>query len=430
MTGSKNKLFYGWIVVAGGFAMAAAGIGIFNNTLSVFVRPVTEALGFSRGSFTFYNTIRSIAAMVSLPLYGELFRRGNVRRIMLVCTLLLGLAPLGYSISSRLWHFYAFAALQGAVMNGVNSMAIALVVNNWFNEKKGLATGVALSGSGLGAAIMVPVVTYVVDTYGWRWGYRLMGITGVLILLPVVLLVMRARPADMGLKPFGDHSDDKTQAAQTEAVGFTRAEVFRMPAFYLLLVGCFLGCFVGGSMQAHSIAYLTDIGHTSLFASSVVSLCMFALIFGKILLGWVFDRFGALVGCLSVSISVIVAGFFLLSAQSPPMAYLFAVVLGYSVSFGSVAPSLITGRYFGTREFSRIYSSVAMMGSLSNAASQPFPGFVYDFTGSYRPAWIMVIALAGVAILIFILADRLMRRAWSRLITQEAQQADSASGNL
>ena len=417
MQTSRPKVFYGWIIVAGGFFMVAASIGVMNNTLSVFVRPVTEAMGFSRGAFSFYNTVRSVSGMLVLPFYGEMFRKGHIKRTMLISTFLMGAALMGYSLCQELWHFYLCAVLQGIAYNGINSMGVSVVVNNWFREKKGFATGLALSGSGLGAAVMIPIVTYVVDTFGWRWGYRAMSVTGVIILLPVIVLVMRSKPSDMGLAPFGTRQEEG--AAPADDTGFTRSELMGMPGFYLLLFGFFVSVMSAGCFD-HTMAYLIDIGHSSLFASSVISVSMFALIFGKIIFGWVFDRFGALVGCVSTSISIIAAGGLLFLAGAAPAAYLSSVTLGYSFAFGSVAPSLLVVRYFGARDYARLNANMTMAASFAMAMSQPIPGFIYDFTGSYLPAWGLLITLAALSILIFFMADRSLRQAWGRRIATDA----------
>ena len=415
MMNEKPKTFYGWFIVAAGFAMAAAGIGIFNNTLSVFVKPVCEDLGFTRGSFTLYNTVRSMAAMAMMPVFGEIFSRGkNLKRIMVGCALLICAAAFGYSVSSQLWQFYLFALLHGIAMNGVFIMAISTLINNWFKEKKGFALGLALSGSGLGGSVMVPIVTYVIEGAGWRWGYRTMGLAGLGLLLPVLLFVVKIRPSDMGLAPYGAEAVVAGTAAPADTNGFTRGEVLHMPAFYMTLVGFFLAVFTFCSTNAHAVSYLTDIGHSSLFASSVLSASMFVLIGGKIAMGWIIDRFGVRMGSLSMGLAAIAGGFCLLAAGSAPFAYLYAVCLGFGMAFGSVAPSLITTRYFGTRDFARILALLSMADSLGNAASQPFPGFIYDFTGSYVAAWYLCIGLMAVAVVLLLLADRLAGRAWER----------------
>ena len=216
----ETKFFYGWIIVVAGFLVTGASVGIMNNTLSIFVKPVTEDLGFSRGGFTLYQSLIAVASMFAMPLYGELFRRGNMKRVMFIAALLLGLVPWGYSFANRLWHFYILAICHGFLVSGCNIMAVGTIVNNWFHEKKGMATGLAVAGSGITASLMVPVISAVIEQLGWRWGYRVMSISATAVLLPTILLLIRIRPSDMGLVPYGA-KQDYTVGDASDMVGFT-----------------------------------------------------------------------------------------------------------------------------------------------------------------------------------------------------------------
>ena len=422
----SGKLFYGWIIVAAGVLVTGATIGVFNNTLSVFVKPVTESLGFARGEFTLYSSISSIAGMMAAPVYGEFFRKGKNKQVMLICSLLVVLAALGYSFSSQLWHFYACAAITGAAIQGCSNMAVATLINNWFYEKKGTATGIALAGTGLFGSVMVPIVTWVIGAYGWQWGYRLLSAVGVAVLFPVITLFMRARPEEMGLTPYGARPQaEAEEKGQEEEIGFTRGQVLKMPSFYLVMAGMFLTLLAGICMQGHLMSHLTDIGYSSAFASRVVSAAMIALMVGKIAMGWVFDRFGVMVGCISAAVSAGVGLAALIFSYIPGVPYLAAAGLGYTLALGSVASSLITNRYFGARDFARVYVIANLGGGFGGIVGQPFGGFVYDLTGSYNGAWMVGIGLVAVSSVLFMLGDRSNKRAWDRLIAQQAEKTNN-----
>lgn len=424
----KDGLFYGWVIVVAGFLITGASVGIMNNTLSIFVKPVTESLGFTRGGFTLYQSLLLVAAMLSMPVYGELFRRGNMKRVMLISASLLVLVPWGYSYSSKLWHFYLLAICHGVFVSGCNIMSVATLVNNWFYEKKGTATGLAVAGSGIAASLMVPVISGVIERFGWQWGYRVMSLSAMGLLLPTILLLVRVRPADMGLVPFGA----KTTYAAGEAddmVGFTRAEALRSPSFYLIVSALLSACFAAACMQSHTASYLTDIGHSSAFASSMVSLTMLMLTFGKIGLGWVIDRFGVMTGGLSSAITIGMGAVFMIFAANSAIAPIAVLSLGYGIACGSVAPSQVSSRYFGSRDFSRVYAAISMTISLANIFGPPIPGFIFDVTGSYSIAWKIAAAMTVLSVALFILADGANKKAWAKLISNEsaAQQINPSA---
>ena len=419
MSKSGSRFFYGWIIVAAGVVVTGGSVGVVNNTLSAFVKPVTEALGFSRGQFTFYNSIMSITGMLALPAFGELYRGPHMKRVMLGCAVLMGLVPWGYSFCTELWQFYLIAGVHGIMTQGVSFMAVTNIINNWFKAKKGLATGIAMAGTGLFGAVMVPIATRVIGSFGWQWGYRLTGTTAICLLVPTILFVIKIRPSDLGLSPLGAEGAASGLAAAVEPEGFTRAEALKMPSFRFIMAGFFMTCFVGNAMQAHAMSYLTDIGYESAVASGFMSVNMIALMAGKVILGAVYDRFGIMVGLISAAGGFATAAFLMGYAQSPVIAALAVSCQAYGFSAGSMSAGIIASRYFGSRDFSRIFSTISLASTASGIFGQPYPGFVFDLTGSYMPAWYFNIAVALCSTAFFFLAQRANDRDWARLAVGE-----------
>ena len=148
----RRRPHYAWVIMVACLVLSGAGSGIFNSTLGVFVRPVCEELGFDRGSFQLYSTIFYISNLILMPFYGSLFQRFSFRKIALMGSVMLAAAILGYSFSRTLWQFYLFALLSGLFFNGISIMSVGILINRWFIDRRGLASGVAFSGSGLFAA--------------------------------------------------------------------------------------------------------------------------------------------------------------------------------------------------------------------------------------------------------------------------------------
>lgn len=275
-----QRPFYGWIVVCASAIQLAIGLGLFVSTNSVFVKPVCDAFGFQRGEFTLHRTIITLVAAALMPLYGRLIRRFGVRITLLVCSAMLGLVTFGYSFATELWHFYLLAAINGIFFNGVGFMSIGILINDWFEGKKGLALGLAYAGSGLGGAIMVPVVSFIIERAGWQWAYRFMGIFGVAILLPVAFFLIKNRPADLGLSPLPAKGAKGKQAGTAD--GLTLREALRTGRFWMLLLAFILINAFAASTNTHSAPYLSDLGYAPAFVSAVISLFMICLTLGKI----------------------------------------------------------------------------------------------------------------------------------------------------
>lgn len=385
-----QKPFYGWIIVCASAIQLAIGLGMFVSTNSVFVKPVCDSLGFLRGEFTLHRTVITLVGAALMPLYGKLIRRFGVRITLLVCGAMLGLVTFGYSFSTRLWHFYFLAAVNGVFLNGVGFMSIGILINDWFEGKKGLALGLSYAGSGLGGAIMVPVVSSIIERVGWQWAYRFMGVFGVTILLPVAFFLIKNRPADLGLSPLPLDRAAR-ERREGESAGLVLREALRTGRFWMLLAAFVLINAFAAAANTHSAPYLSDLGYAPAVVSAVISLFMLCLTLGKIGLGLIYDHVGTLVG--NIVISVLCLGFpvFALLAKISWMPWVYAVFVGLASCGVSVPVAVLLNRHFGSKDFPAIFSLCSMAGALASSASVPAMGMVYDATGSYRPAWYALI---------------------------------------
>ena len=393
----KGGFFYGWIVVLAGAMTVGAGIGLFVNCNGVFTIPVTTDLGFNRTQFALYPTIASTLGMLTSVMYGQFYQKRRIKPFMLMGAIVCSGCMFGYSLCTKLWQFYLLATLYGLCSTPILVMTVAILVNNWFVDKKSLATGLAFSGSGLTAAVMTPVATRVVAEYGWRMGYRLLSISGAVLTLTAILFLIREKPEDMGLKPLGHEklAQATASAPTAERPGITRAQAVKEPALYMMIAGFFTLMLVGMSINPNVIPYLTGLGYESTFAASVSSVYLFVMMFGKVILGAAYDKLGStasaiLTGaCMLASVaSLIFAGL------TPWMPFVFAICFGFGYSTLSVPVPFLTGENFGVREYAAIYSVVNMLSGLGGSVGMILTGRLYDVTGSYKFVWMLYLAVA------------------------------------
>lgn len=409
---APKKFFYGWVIVLCCTLLMAVGTGIFVNCVGIFVKPVCEDLGFERGTFTLYTTITSVLSMLAMLVFGELYRK-KPRRIRLYIAIggLTGcLVFFGYSLSSKLWHFYTLSAIYGCVATTLAGISVTTLVNNWFVDKRGLATGLAFAGSGVSAAIMTPVLTTVVTDYGWRMGYRTMSLVSFIILIPAMLLI-RLEPSDKGLLPYGvtphPSEEDKRSIPVIEQTGLTRAQAVKTSSFYFQSIGIFCLSLAGMGISNHAISYFTDIGYSPLTASTAMSLVMTIMIGAKILLGAVFDKIGSVRSAILTGLCMIASTLSIRFAGAGAfMPYVFSVCFGFGYSTLTVPYSYLIGQNFGTREFSSIYSLICTLGSLGGGIAATLTGMLYDRLGSYYPVWTIYFVLACLALTFLFLASK------------------------
>ena len=420
----KGKIFYGWFIVLAGIIITAAGIGIFNSTNSVFVKPICDELNLSRGEFTLHRTIITLIGAFLMPLYGKIIKRYGIKKIFLTSSVSLALVTVGYSFATQLWHFYAIAAINGVFINGVNFMVVGIMVGQWFDDKKGFATGLAYCGSGLGAAIMVPIVGQMIEQFGWRWSYRGMSIIAVLILIPTVLFIVKERPESMGLKPYTDKNKSTADTLEKQGAfaGIAFKQALRTPTFWMLAVSFLLISICAGGPNTHTIPYLTDIGYSPAFAASILSLTMIVLTAGKILLGFIFDRFGTLSGSLFVAVCCLGYPLLAMAALNPAAPWAYAVLLGLASCGFSVPVMVLITKYFGNKDIPILFSVCTMITTFGTSASVPMMGAIYDITGSYKWAWTLLFIFAVIITICLIGANVTSRRIIAKYQTNESEE--------
>lgn len=405
-----NRFHYAWIIAIAGVLITGAGVGIFNSTLGVFIIPVTYELGFMRGQFTAYTTISMITMVILMPYFGSLFTRFGFRRIALSAAAAVGLVLLGFSFSTQLWHFYALAVVSGMFINGMGMMAVGILINKWFDDKKGVATGIAFSGSGLMAAFMIPVSNMIIEAYGWRFGFQFLAAVTLVTLMSVILFIIKDSPEDIGLKPYSVKKEDGNvqKPASPVSVGLTRAEAIRKVSFWLLVLSVFgIGLSQAGA-HVKTVAFLNDIGYSPAFAATAASVYMVILTGNKVVIGWLMDRLGALKGGLLMGACCAIFPIFALFAGYVPMVWAYVVVLSIASSGATILGPIITARYFGRKDFAKVFSIVSMATMTGVAISIPGLGFVFDATGAYDLAWYLIIGF-GILVCVCLVGVHIIR---------------------
>ena len=285
----SGGIFYGWYIVAVCFAVNFIVFGISVNTFTVYVKPIEADLGWSRGEISLAISLGAIAMGIGAPFIGRLIDRTGARLAMATGATVIGVCTILLSRTQSLPYFYAIFIVSGIGQGGATLIPISLVIANWFTVTRGKALGIAMTGTGLGAMVMVPVTSWIVVHWGWRSSYLVMGCL-ILLMVPLILASIRTRPADMGLLPDGARVAEGEPAS---AEGLSVAEAFRTPAFWLIGTMMVLAGMVAMGVGVHLMPYLTDLGHPEARASLLIAIVSGLTVIGKIGMGFIADRWGA-----------------------------------------------------------------------------------------------------------------------------------------
>ncbi len=406
VVGSRRPFFFGWwVCFAAFFGMLFGSYSVFIGiTFSLFVKPLEAAFNWSRTEISLALTMCTYTIVVLAPFMGELIDRHGPRRILLTSMAMLGFAIAGLSqMTGALWMLYSlyfFIALVGA---GTIPTTFSRALLNWFDKKRGLALGIALSGIGLAGIILPPLIQHGITTLGWQTTYQVMGATVLLLAWPVVFFLFRDQPSSMGLLPDGDLQDAASgqQADEKSVPGLTFSEALRAGEFWLIFASILLLGVGGTGILIHMMAMLTDRGMTASAAAGVFSLFGLTVIVGRVSCGYLVDRFFA------PHVAVIfllgpAAGLALFALDSgTSTVYLAVVLLGLGLGAEFDLLSYFISRYLGLRVYGKIYGLMYSAFSIGAGIGPLLMGLSYDHLGAYTSGiWIRFVTICLAIVLI------------------------------
>ncbi|KPI47928.1 MFS transporter [Clostridioides difficile] len=397
ISNSQKGFFRGWLVVFAGLILMISVYGIVNNCASLFIKPVTEDLGFSRSEFSLYYTVIALSTMVIALFMGKLAKKFKLKNIMLVGCVLAGIGYIGYSYASSIYVFYLMSIFSGLGLGMTTLTPLSIIISNWFVEKRGLALGLTFMGSGVGGMIFNPIANYIILNYSWRQSYLVLGIIILVTTIPVVLIFMSEKPSDKGLLPYG-YSNSSENVLDNSVKGIMLGDAVKTKIFWIMVVGLILITIIAMGVQMHIASYLTDIGYSPTFAASVISINMGVVILGKILLGYVFDKVGCEKGVIFVGLQVFLGVLALLFASKYPAIIVFIICWGIGNCMGTIVPALITSEIFGKRDYSTIVGVVNAVVLLGAALGSAVTGKLYDMSGGYTLAWMTYLVLTVIMV--------------------------------
>jgi MFS family permease len=394
----SKKLFPGWLIVVGGFLIMATCYAVFVNCFNLFLVPITKDLGITRAQFNANSSIAAVVGVLASLLVGKLVDKHSARSIGFFCVLITAIAMVCWAFVTQLWQMYLLSLVIGFSVVSGTRLLISILVANWFDQKRGLAISIALSGSGVGGAVMSQIISVMIATHGWRPTFLILAVITLLCSMPLTATIFRNKPSDIGLRPYGaDGKEEKNidQKRTNQVVtGIDQRMAVRSVAFWMLMIGFLLMGLINGGVIINMSANFIDAGHTTAFATNIVSMQMLVLIIAKIVLGALYDRFGIRIATMVGSITTILATVSLLFGHTMVAPYLFALFFGFGTCLGTVAPPLMVVNEFGKKSLGTLVGYVTAIEMLGVAIGALMLGAIYDATGAYTLGW-MILSVIG-----------------------------------
>jgi MFS family permease len=401
----SSPVFYGWtIAAASGFGLACSIATVVAATFSIFVGPIRSEFGWTASAPFWAPLAVTLTAALFAPFVGGLVDRHGARRVILVSFLLEALVLASFhQMDGSLAGFYARYVALGALGLGTTHVAFARVIATWFDRRRGLALGVALAGVGVGGIVLPLFCQWLIGGFGWRLAYVGLAALIIIVTLPVMALTIRDTPAQMGLAPDGDAIGSERARASDElsGLGATFTEARRDRIYWQMLATFFL---VGVSLQAmmlHLVPLLRERGVSAEAAAVAQSTIFAGLLVGRLVTGWLMDRYFAPRVALVFLVAPILGIGMLALGVNGPAAFVAAALIGVAAGAEVDVIAYLTSRYFGMRQYSRIYGTFYSLYSLGGGVGPLLTATAVDRSGGYASSlWTHVAILAlGVAML-------------------------------
>ena len=376
-----HRVYYGWIVVGAAVLVICMGMGSLF-ALSVFVKPIEDAMGWTRSEISGVALLNWVAMGLGSFAWGALSDRFGTRIVAVLGGGLLGLGLVCSSQVTTLWQLYlTFGAMVGFSV-GAFYAPLTATATRWFTANRGLAVGIVSGGIGLGILVVAPLARALITAYDWRTAFLLIGDLAWLVAIPAALLLRNVPP-------------DRTPSAVERATsafrpdpGYSAGTVLRTPQFWAIAVTHFACCTAHSGPIFHMVTNAMEQGVAKMTAATVFGVSGLASIAGRLLAGVLADRFGAkrtlLAGLLAQAVSVALY----LVTRDVIAFQLLAVAFG--VTYGGVMPlyALVVREYFGDKVMGTAYGAVFMISTLGMGLGSFAGGYIHDQLGSY--AWLFV----------------------------------------
>lgn len=410
----KGPIFYGYWIILAAFVTQMVSVGLQNYVIGPFTTPMIDDFGWTRAEFISARSIGQMVAAFTGFFIGAGVDRYGGRPFILVGTAILSVSVfmLGSVQTLSQW-----IVLNGVILTVGAAMIGNLVVNvtlgKWFVEQRGRAVALAAMGVSTSGILLPPFATWLVDMFGWREAWHVLGVVAAVLLLPAGLVVRR-RPEDYDLYPDGRTLEQMNsplgdKARLDYASSMTRGQAMRTGRFYLLVLAFGLFQISITVMLLQTVPFMTDAGYSRLVAASMISLTSIPAFISKPFWGLLIDRYSARplaaigAGITGFSLIIIVLA---VQVQNDVLVYGGFLIMG--LGWGGLIPlqEVIWATFFGRRYLGAVRATAMPFTFAMTALGPVLVAAYYDRIGNYDNAFLlMALCNLAAAVMLMIMSD-------------------------
>jgi MFS family permease len=395
-TETRPRIFYGFIIAIAAFFVLLSVYGV-RFAYGVFFKPMAAQLGMNAATTSAAYSISFLMEGVFSLVSGGLADRFGPR-IVLSCSSILVAA--GYCLMPLVhspWQLFLFYGIILGIGMGAMFTPLVSMTARWFVARRNLMTGIVSSGAGAGMLAVPAATAYLIDRFGWRTSFLIIG-----IIVPIIVFVaaqfMRRDPKSCGMLPYGASADPIAEkgAAQEHALH----EALRVPQFWVVFVMCFWFSLLSMTYNVHIVPDAINAGMSPTSAAHILAWTGALMLVGRIILGIMADKKGTRPIFIFCFILATTAFLFIAFVQAPWAFFALAVMIGLTQGGVGSSQSPLIASLFGLKSHGLIFGSIGFGSTFGAAVGPLVAGYIFDQTGSYHWALLMC-AAAGLIALVF-----------------------------
>lgn len=390
----RDKVFYGWVVVAT-FCITGTAIWGIRFSFGVFFKSLESEFALSRAATSAIFSVQMVLGGIFTILGGWALDRYGPRVIFLLMGIFTGLSLVLTGQTGALWQIFFTYSLLLAMGTSAIYVTVMSTVSRWFEKKRGLALGIASIGAGMGPLVVAPFATYLISAFDWRTAFTILGIIALAVVIPFSRLLKRD-PQEIGTLPDGASFSPNASLEQRPAAAadyLSPWQAFRTRSFWLVVGIFFLYAVTIFIILTHLVPHVTDLGFSAVEAATVFSVAGGATLVGRVLLGVAADRLGRKMAAMLCTLMHAGGMLWLLWAQEMWMFYLYALVFG--LAWGGMGPvmAVIIGETFGLGRMGAILGILDAGFNIGAALGPVIGGVIFDVKGDYSLSFLLGVGL-------------------------------------
>lgn len=418
---SGKKFDYKWVIVGLSFMMVLVALGFCSSPKSLYIGPVSSALGIDRSAYSITDSCRYVATAVVNIFFGFLVGKFGAKKLILAGFGSLIISSLLYATATNVWVLYLAGVFLGIGLSWTATTMVGYVVTKWCKENKGTIMGAVLASNGIGGAVAIQIISPIVKSSaeGYRTAYFV--VASILAAVFVILAIFFKDKPILENEGAAPEETKKKKSRGADWVGIEFGKVLRTPYLYMALVCIFFSGFILQGIWGITAAHLGDVGIDATTVSVVLSVHSLTIAISKFSTGFLYDKFGLRVTSTFCTVVAVISAVLMTFIDSSPfgiaLAFIYGVICSFALPLETVMLPIYANDLFGAKSFDKVLGLFVSVNTAGYAVGAPVMNLCYDVLGSYVPALIVAaVIMAALVILlqVVITSAHNMRRAVER----------------